>query len=172
MHSSLQSFRPGCFFLLLFLTASCGLSPSLVRPTRETDFLQEVVRLERMSREHPDTRVRAQAHLELASLYVDHRNPGLNYSRALQEMEIYLSLSSDKTQTTEFQNWLAALREMDQLREDWAEMAEQNRVLQKRIDRLQLTLEKLQEANNKMRETIERLKTLDHQMEEKRRSLR
>jgi prefoldin subunit 5 len=87
-------------------------------------------------------------------------------------MESYLTLSPNKTPPVDFQNWLAALREMDHLREDWTEMAEKNQALQSRIDKLQTTLEKAQEANNKMRESIERLKTLDRQMEEKRRLIK
>jgi prefoldin subunit 5 len=61
---------------------------------------------------------------------------------------------------------------MDQLREDWTEMAEKNQTLQNRINKIQTTLDKTQEANNKMREAIERLKTLDRQMEEKRRLIK
>jgi chromosome segregation ATPase len=172
MISTFHHFRWGCFLLLLFLTASCGQNQAFVKLTGESGFIQETVRLEKISREHSDTSVRAQAHLQLAFLYVNYKNPRLNYSRALQEMEAYLSLSPDKSQTVDFQNWLAALREMDQLREDWTEMVEKNQTFQGRIDKLQATLDKTQESNNKMKEAIERLKTLDRQMEEKRRSIK
>ena len=172
MNSTFRHFRWACFLLLLFFTASCSLNQAFVKSMGESEFLQETGRLEKISREHSDTSVRAQAHLQLAFLYVNYKNPRLNYSRALQEMEAYLSLSPDKTQTVDFQNWLAALREMDQLREDWTKMAEKNQALQGRIDKSQAALEKAQEANNKMREAIERLKTLDRQMEEKRRLIK
>ena len=172
MNSTFHRLRWGCFLLLLFSTAGCSLNQPLIKPTSEPEFLQETARLEKISREHVDTSVRAQAHLELASFYMDVRNPQLNYCRALQEMESYLTLSPNKTQPVDFQNWLAVLREMDHLREDWTEMAEKNQALQSRIDKLQTTLEKAQEANNKMRESIERLKTLDRQMEEKRRLIK
>jgi hypothetical protein len=172
MNSTFRHFRWACFLLLLFFTASCSLNQAFVKSTSESEPLQETARLEEISRDHPDTAIRAQAHLQLAFLYVNYKNPRLNYLRALQEMEAYLSLSPDKTQTVDVQNWLAALREMDQLREDWTEMAEKNQALQGRIDKLQATLDKVQEANNKMREAIERLKTLDRQMEEKRRSIK
>jgi hypothetical protein len=172
MTSIYHHFRWGCFLLLLFFTASCSHNQASVKSTSESELLQETARLEKISREHSDPLVRAQAHLQLSFLYVNHRNPRLNYSRALQEMEAYLSLSPDKTQTDDFQNWLAALREMDHLREDWTEMAVKNQALQGQVDKLHNTLEKTQEANNKMREAIERLKTLDRQMEEKRRSIK
>ena len=172
MNSRFNPLRWVCLFLLLSFIAGCSSNQTLIKPARESDFLQETVRLEKISREHPDTSVRAQAHLQLGFLYVNAKNPRLSYSRALQEMEAYLSLSPDKTQTVEFQNWLAALREMDHLREDWTEMAEKNQAFQSRIDKLQTTLDKTQEANNKMREAIERLKILDRQMEEKRRLIK
>ena len=172
MNSTFHHFRWACFLLLLFFTASCSLNQAFVKSTSKSEFLQETVRLEKISRDHPDTAIRAQAHLQLAFLYVNYKNPRLNYSLALREMEAYLSLSPDKTQPVEFQNWLAALREMDHLCEDWIEMAEKNQALQGRIEKLQATLDKTQEANNKMREAIERLKTLDRQMEEKRRLIK
>jgi len=172
MNSAVHHLRRGCFLLLLFFTASCSLNPTFVESTSESESFQETTRLEKISREYSNASVRAQAHLQLAFLYVNYKNPRLNYSRALQEMEAYLSLSPDKTQTVDFQNWLAALREIDHLREDWTEMAEKNQALRGRIDKLQGTLDKTQEANNKMREAIERLKTLDRQMEEKRRSIK
>jgi len=172
MSSIVQQLRWGYFLLLLFFTASCGLNQSVVKPASETEFFKETAQLEKISREHPDTSVRAQAHLQLAFLFVNYKNPRLSYSRALQEMEAYLSLFPDETQTVDFQNWLAALREIDHLRGDWTEMAEKNQALQSRVDKLQTALDKTQEANNKMREAIERLKTLDRQMEEKRRAIK
>ena len=172
MNAIFHPFRWGCTLLLLFFTAGCSQNQAFVKSTGESGFIQETARLETISREHSDPSVRAQAHLQLAFFYLNYKNPRLNYSRALQEMEACLSLSPDKTQTVEFQNWLAALREMDHLREDWTEMAEKNQAFQSRIDKLQTTLDKTQEANNKMKEAIERLKTLDRQMEEKRRSIK
>ena len=174
MNAIFHYFRWGCILLLLllFFMASCSQNQTSVKSTGESASIQEAARLEKLSREHSDPSVRAQAHLQLAFLYVNYKNPRLNYSRALQEMEAYLSLSPDKTQTVDFQNWLAALREMDHVREDWTEMAEKNQALQSRIDKLQTTLDKTEEANNKMKEAIERLKTLDRQMEEKRRSIK
>ena len=176
MNAIFHYFRWGCILLLLllllFFMASCSQNQAFVKSTGESASIQEVARLEKLSREHSDLSVQAQAHLQLAFLYVNHKNPLLNYTRALQEMEAYLSLSSNETPTDYFQNWLAALKEIDHLREDWTEMAEKNQALQGRIDKLQATLAKAREENNRMREAIERLKALDRQMEEKRRSIK
>jgi outer membrane protein assembly factor BamD (BamD/ComL family) len=145
----------GCIFLLVFLMAGCSLNLAQKKPEGEKEFLEETCRLEKLARDHPETSVRAQSHLKLAFLYVNYRNPQLNYTRALQEMERYLSLVPTKGQTDDFKNWLAVLKE---------------------IEKLKTGLEKAQKANRSLREevaglkeTIERLKSLDRQMEEKRR---
>jgi len=133
---------------------SCSLQ-ELRRPEGEKEFSLEISRLEKLAREDPKASVRAQSHLQLAFLYVNYRNPQLNYTRALQEMESYLSLVPARAQTDDFQNWLAVLKE---------------------VRKLQTSLEKVQKANKSLsdevaglKETIGRLKSLDRQMEEKRR---
>jgi len=182
MGSKFHRLQRGCFLLLFFFIASCTLKQGLKEPEGGKEFLQETSRLEKLTREHPKASVRAQSHLQLAFLYVNHRNPQLNYARALQEMESSLSLSPAKPETDHIQNWLAVLREMDHLGKGRIEMVKKNQGLQTQLERLQASLEKVQksnlslrdevaslkEMNSKMKETLERLKSLDLQMEEKR----
>ncbi|MGZ3538803.1 MAG: hypothetical protein ACXVAB_12320 [Thermodesulfobacteriota bacterium] len=144
----------GCIFLLVFLMVGCSMNLAQKKPEGEKEFLEETCRLEKLARDHPETSVRAQSHLKLAFLFVNYRNPQLNYTRALQEMESYLSLAPTKGQTDDFKNWLSILKE---------------------TEKLQTGLEKAQKANRSLREevaglkeAIERLKSLDRQMEEKR----
>ena len=153
MDSQFHRILWGWFFVLLFFVTSCSLQ-MVKRPEGEKEFYQETSRLEKSAREHPDTSVRAQSHLQLAFLYVNYRNPQLNYARALQEMESYFSLTPGKAQTEEERDWLAVLKE---------------------VGKLQSGLERMQRANKSLRdevaglkETIERLKTLDRQIEERR----
>jgi hypothetical protein len=143
----------GCIFLLFFFMVSCSLQ-TLKMPEGEKEFFQEASRLEKLAQEDPKTSVRAQSRLQLAFLYVNYRNPQLNYTRALQEMESYLSLAPSRAQTDDFQNWLMALKE---------------------IKKLQTNLEKIQKVNKSLRdevaglkETIERLKRLDRHIEQRR----
>ncbi len=150
-----------CFILLLFLMTSCSSTQSLKKPEGEKEFIQETSRLEKLTRENTEPSVLAQSHLKLAFLFVNWRNPRLNYARALQEMGSYLALSPGKVQTDDVQNWFAVLRELDHLGKDKI--------------RLQASLEKVQKENKNLRnevanlrEMIERLKNLDRQMEEKR----
>jgi len=171
-----------CFFLLLSFVVSCSLNLGLKKPQGEKEFSRETSRLEKLAREDPATSVRAKSHLQLAFLCVNSRNPQLNYYRALQEMESYLSMSPAKEQKDDFRNWLAVLREVDHLNNYGIEMGQKNQNLQVLSDKLDAGMKKvekanrylrdevasLKETNNKMIETIERLKILDFQMEEKR----
>jgi hypothetical protein len=154
MGSQFHRLQWGGIFLLFLFVVSCSFQ-TVKKPEGEKDFFQETSRIEKLAREDPKASVRAQSHLQLAFLYVNYRNPQLNYPRALQEMENYLSLTSARGQTEDFQNWLAVLKE---------------------VGKLQTNLEKAQKANKSLRdeitvlkETIERLKNLDRQMEERRR---
>ena len=154
MGSQSRRLQWGCIFLLLFFTVSCSMQ-ALNKSEGEKEFFQETSRLEKLAREDPKASVRAQSHLQLAFLYMNYRNPQLNYTRALQEMESYLFLTPARAQTDDFQNWLAVLKE---------------------VGKLQTSLEKVQKVNKSLRdevgvlkETIERLKSLDRQIEERRR---
>ena len=163
------------FFFLLFFAVSCTLNLELKKPKGEEEFFQETSRLEKLAREDPATSVRAKSHLQLAFLYVNSRNPQLNYPRALQEMESYLSMSPAQAQKDDFQNWLAALKELDRVRKDRKGMEEKNQDLQTQIEKLRISLEKVQKANKNLgdevanlQEMIEKLKNLDLQMEKER----
>jgi outer membrane protein assembly factor BamD (BamD/ComL family) len=98
MDSQFNRLQWGCIFLVLFFIVGCSLQ-TLKKPEGEKEFFQETSRLEKRAREHPKTSVRAQSHLQLAFLYVNYRNPQLNYTRALHEMENYFSLAPGKAQT-------------------------------------------------------------------------
>ncbi len=175
MNSKFRRLRWGCFLFLLLSLAACTLTQSLKKPEEEKEFVQETLRLEKLAREHPEPQVRAESHLKLAFLYVNWRNPRLNYTRALQEMANYRALSSDKVQTDDFQNWFAVLKELERARKDKKGTEEKKRDLETQIDKLRISLKKVQDANKNLgdevtnlQETIEKLKDLDVQMEEKR----
>jgi hypothetical protein len=161
MGSRFRRLQWGCIFLLLFFVLSCSFKQTVKKPEGEKDFFQETSRLENLAREHPETSVRIQSRLQLAFLYVNYKNPQLNYTRALQEMEGYLSLAPAKVQTEDFQNWFAVLREMEKLKTNLEKVQKANKSLRDEVGGLK-------EMNHKMRETIESLKKLDRQMEEKR----
>ncbi len=161
MRSKFYRLARGCFPLLLFVALSCTWNQELTKPTGEKEFLRESSRLEKLAREDPDPSVRAKSHLKLAFLYVNSRNPQLNYTRALQEMESYLSMSPAEAQKDDFQNWLAVLKALDRERTE--------------IKKLRASLKKVRDTNEdldikvtELQEMIEKLKDLDFQTEEKR----
>jgi len=160
MGSQFHRLRWGCIFLLLFFMVGCSLQGPK-KPEGEKEFTQETTHLGKLTREDPKASVRAQSHLLLAFLYVNHRNPQLNYSRALQEMESYLSLAPAEAQADDIQNWLAVLKEVGKLQTTLEKAQKANKTLHDEVAGLK-------ETNSKMRETIERLTSLDRQMEEKR----
>ena len=160
MGSQFHYLRWGCIFSLLFFMVSCSLQ-GVKKPEGEKEFSQKTIRLEKLAHEDPKVSVRAQSHLLLAFLYMDHRNPQLNYSRALQEMESYRSLAAAEAQTDDIQNWLSILKEVGKLQTTLEKVQKANKSLQDEVAGLK-------EMNNKMRETIEKLTSLDRQMEEKR----
>ena len=144
-----------CFSLLFFFALSCTWNQELKKPMGEKEFFQETSRLEKLARENPEASVRAKSHLQLAYLYVNSRNPQLDYSRALQEMESYLSMSPAKAQKDDSQNWLAVLREMDHLSKDRIEMEKKNQSLQSQIDKSQVDLEKVRIEMEKQKQNLQ-----------------
>ncbi len=152
--------------VVLFFMTGCSLNQALKKPDGEEEFLQEASRLEKISREHPQPSVKAQSHLQLAYLYVNHRNPKLSYARALQEMESYISLSPSETQDGEFHSWLAVLREVAALRQDRKTIARKNKALQANLEKLQSSLERTRESNRSLRDEVVKLKEFNHQMKE------
>jgi len=160
MISPFRRLLSGYIFLFLFFLVGCGLQ-ELKKPEGEGDFSQQTSHLEKVVREDPRASVRAQSHLRLALLYVNHRNPQLNYSRAFQEMENCLSLAPAEGQPDDFQNWFAVLKEVAKLQNSLDKAQKANKMLRDEVAGLK-------EMNNKMKETIERLTSLDRQMEEKR----
>lgn len=191
--------RVACLIMLLLLLElpSCVLKYT---PRSGEEFRRETLRLEKQARNHEDPEVRAEAQVDLAFLYLDHRNPLRNYRRALQEFEAYLRATAAERPSDEIQNWAYALRNMERqeretgsLKARMVKLAQENEEktkslawqlkknqesqaalekLQAQVDALERTSRTLKEANEKMKEVVEKLKNLDLQMEEKRKAVR
>jgi prefoldin subunit 5 len=159
------------FPLFLFLPVSCTLNLELKKPEGEKEFLQETYRLEKIAREDPVESARAKSHLQLAFLYLNSRNPQLDYSRALQEMESYLSMSQGKAQNDSFQNWLAVLKEMDRGRKDMKAIEERNQFLEDQNEKLRFSLEEVDRLRKDMRGIREKNQALRSQIGKLRTSL-
>ncbi len=168
-----------CFFLLLLFPVSCTWNLPLTKPDGEQEFSEEIFRWEKVAREDPDPPVRAQAHLKLAYLFLSHRNPRVNYSRALQEMKSCLFLAPGNMAADDLGDWLAVLRELERVRKEKKGIEENKKDLQIQIEKLRSSLKRIQAANQTLneevaglQETLEKLKALDYQMEEERTLIR
>jgi len=149
------------------------------------DFPKEIARLEKIAREDPTPKVRAMAHFQLAALWAHHRNPDVDYSRALDELDMYMRLDPEASSDDQNLNWLAMLGEMDFLRRENKALEEKIsmlgrennslqaqienlKILQSGLDRMQGKIDSLTEENRKMQEALEKLKSLDLWLEEQR----
>lgn len=129
--------------LLGFVTFSCA-PPHLIYPVLKTEgFSKDIVKLEEIIQKEVDVSIVTKAHLELALLYLHYKNPSHDYFKALQELEIYTSLSPSG-KTDEIQNLLTLLREVKRLADE----------------------------NQELIKTVEKLKHLDINIEEKRRQVK
>ena len=207
MNQSLESFKTakgresmlqGCkeftFFLIfvsMLVISSCGLK----YPTLQTgeEFSREILRLEKLTQEDPDSSVKADLHLKLALLYTDYRNPQRDYRKGYREFTSYLLLNPAGWKNDEIQNWVSVLGALEKSEKETASLKgkmesltgentgtkealslqlKKNQELQSRLDSLERTNRSLSEANRSLKEAIEKLNILDRQMEEKRRSIR
>ena len=153
-------------------------------------YTQKIVELNHVIQQNSNPTNVKKAHLELAQLYSNYKNPRRSYQKALRHLKVY-SASEDSGENGETRNWMAALKEIDRLSKEIATRNKQIRGLQSQFDKSKkaklalnksnrkLTSEeiklreknrKLEESNQKLQKTIEMLKNLDKRLEEKRKN--
>ena len=138
--------------LFIFLLLSgCSLKYT---PGSAEEFEKETLRLEKQAQTHKNPAARAEARLELACLYLHHRNPQLSYGRALQEFEVYLSATAADRQNDEIQNWLHALREMEMQEKETAHLKDSLAALTKETAHLKESVAGLTQENEESRNSL------------------
>ena len=169
------------FLTLIFFLTSC--SPIYISRVEE-DF-QAIPDLEKLTREEKDVSLQAKYHLQLAWLYSHYKNPEIDYRKALEEFELYLSLVPDRAQADEIQNWLSILRALEKLErrnletgsalEDQAKNKQQMRENVEKLSEKNVSLEEanasLRENNASLKKALEGLKNLNLQVEKKKKSV-
>jgi hypothetical protein len=98
-----------------FTAAGCALTP---QPKEVGDYPGEITDWERVARESPELKERAQANLELARLYRNHRNPHINYAKSRRALETYLLLEPVEGKTDEVLDWLTVFQALDGLQNE------------------------------------------------------
>jgi len=129
------------------------------------DYQKEVERLHNVVQTSSNNSDLANAHLQLALLYSDYRNPAHDYNSALKELDTFASLDPKGSRKAYFQNWFRMLKEVvraDRSNDDIKEKEEQ----------LKKELARLEKENAEIKEKLEQLKHLDIEMEEKRKMVK
>jgi len=139
---------------LLLWGASCSLKYG--SKTGE-DLSQETSHWEKKAQEYEDASIRAEAHLQLARLYLNYKNPKLDYRKALQEFEAHLSLLPEGTKEDEIQNWLRALRELQRSEKERREMRGKIEDLTRDNTEKSEVYQQMRSENRKLLENIQRL---------------
>jgi hypothetical protein len=179
-------FRFQIIFLLLILLSGFSACSLKAVPQPQEDFLQEINRLEKLAEEQKDPSELGKLHLRLARLYLNHKNPNVDYRKALYELETCLSLLSDQAANDELKNWIFALREMERIETANKQLRGQIETLaknqaddqealwqeKKKNVEIQEGFGKLRDRNANLQDMIERLKKLDLEMERKRKSIK
>ena len=122
------------------------------------EFPKEIARLEAMISRDADLYSQRKTHLRLAMLYLDNKNPAPNYSHALKELELYVSLDSEGGRRLEIHNLLRALQEIVRL-------TDENK-------KIRLKMELAIKENEEIKKTVEELRNLDLRIEERRRQIK
>jgi hypothetical protein len=176
---------------------NCG--PKYISHTTE-GFSQAITRVEELIPEEQDAAQRAKYHLQLTWLYSNFKNPKMDYRKALQQLETFISLAPEEAQADEIQNWLSILRALERSeKERWKtrerleglsrENLETRSALENQIKKNLLLLESftkllekntglegvnasLKENNAMLKRAIEKQKTLNLQVEKKRKSVK
>ena len=172
-------------------------STSTNPPVAENKYSRETVELNNVVQQNSNAAETKKAHLELARLYSNHKNPQRNYQKAFEHLRTYVAIAEASTDE-ETLNWMAALKEIDRQSEKITRLTEEITRLSEDIAQVQKELEKsnqttlavqrtnqkltreeimlreknrkLEESNQKLEKTIEMLKNLDQRLEEKRKN--
>ncbi len=137
-----------------------------------TDFASEIARLQQMAEGGGDASVRAQAHLQLARIYSDYRNPHMDYDIALQHLRTYVKENAEGGENGDVQNWLSVLQELETERKEVKKSAARIDTLVKESASLKEALDQSEKKNKEMKEIIEKLQSIDIQIEEKRKNIK
>ena len=160
------------------------------------DYPSEIEKYKRIIQSDLHLDIQQHAHLYLASLYFSPMNPDRNYKLALKHLETYALYDPDFLNGVDPRLLMAAIIEIKSIsatseaqsmqikalhqeveilqrqamatrgrrRDTWQD----NRMLKKRINKMQRKIRSLEKSNARLNKTIEMLSTLDARLEEKR----
>ena len=145
----------------------------------------EIVRLEKIIADEPDSAAAAESFYYLSLLYSHHKKRQPDYQKALQNLESYIRLNPEAGKKNDVQYLLSLFREIETLGAKKNTLKVKNNALKAKNDALKkdkatlkgntTTLkrekEQLTTENQNLQDMIEQLKLLDIQLEERRKSV-
>ena len=145
---------------LILLNVSCAriLQTTNTPDLKSGEYSMEIMKLEDVIKNNPSQSERKKAHYHLANLYSSYKNPKKDYKKALEHLNIYISLDSKAIKQNDLRNCLSLLREVDRLSGELSILNKKNLNLNRK--------------NLQLMQTIGKLQTLDFQVEQKRKSYR
>ena len=145
---------------LIILNVSCAriLQTTNTPDLKSGEYSMEITRLKDVIKNNPSQSERIKAHYQLANLYASYKNSEKDYKKALEHLNIYISLDSKAIKQNDLRNCLSLLREVDRLSEELSILNKKNLNLNRK--------------NLQLMQTIGKLQTLDFQVEQKRKSYR
>lgn len=183
-----RSFIAQLVLCCIFLLVSSGCShvqnvrkPPEKKPKKECvyvnnlkpeDYPEEISKQLAIVENHQEKDVKACARIHLAHLYSSGENPKRSNKKAIDQLEQYIASVTEATIQYNAKNWLATLRDIEQLKLKTTSLNARIRNLKRENKVLGNTIRKLKEENQDLNGKIEKLKTLEILHEKKRKKYR
>ncbi|HEB02111.1 MAG TPA: hypothetical protein ENI12_02650 [Nitrospirae bacterium] len=152
-------------------------------------FAARVKRLTEQAKTAPDSQTRASLHIRLATLLMDHRNPGKDYARAAREIAYYQAVTGDIGCAETARNIRGILKrpkppgispKMKQLKGKVKSLSQKldqcRKTSSQKLDQCRESssqkLDQCRESITTCNDTVKRLQEIDVRMERKRRDIR
>jgi hypothetical protein len=150
------------------------------------DFPEKIKRLEEISQHDKSMSVRTRALFYMALAHMHYNNPSPDYSKAVQYLDKYIALESNRKEIDEIVAWKSvvhtldsSLRQYEKLERSYAQLKQQcdsaikNReVLVKKINDLGQVIENQKKEMEGLKETIKKLDTVQQEIEKKRKGIK
>lgn len=149
---------------------------SLLRPE---DFPEKIKQLEDTSQHDKDISVRTRALFYIALAHMHYRNPSPDYSKAVQYLDKYIALESNRKDIDEFMAWKSvvqildsSLREYEKLKRSNAQLKLQYERTNKDRESLVKVIENQKKEMESLKQTIKELDTVQQEIEKKRKGIK
>ncbi len=136
-----------------------------IQDVRPDDYPEEITQHLDIVENHQEMGAGIDAHLQLARLYSNVKNPKRNIKKAIDHLERYLSFDPQANIQYEAKDWLAVLKELERFSKKVQDLKKKKKTLGDAV-------KKIQQDNQDLNYKIEKLKALEIRHERKKKSYR